>query len=478
MSIISKTNRNGVDVALETLQQRLYPKLLAYWDGTATYDMFPRANKNHIDGEIYPQISLDEKDYQDVLFNDKFSVTSFFIVNNTRGYSTELGQTTHKVSLIFQADLVALYGQTNRADEQFNMDVLRELSRESLYINVDTIEVIETPNDVYSDFTFNQGTFDKLRIQDFSQHHVVRFNFDITYRINCVPSVVPVCSPVTITENNVFLEFVPSGGTFNYNTSADPAANQVNGVSQTDIPSGGSKNFIIRYEDDSPVTVTTISDSATEFIGEVPNNVSGIAYIRDGWTIQNSNNTTGDLGWYLANTTEFDYNVNGITPILDPSDRTKLLTDNAFGNKELWTNDLGGTVLDGSDGSTVNYGINHYLGLGFDLTLGAPGTLNFATAYALVTSSTFAGYNDWRHITRKELDQINQGNTAADGALFDFADFSSSRPFFWTLNTVNATTCVLWGGKSFGADNNSYYLNFGLTTNTSNASLIPVRKHY
>lgn len=41
MAIVSKTNRDGVDVVIESLQQRFYASLIAYWDINAVYQMYP-----------------------------------------------------------------------------------------------------------------------------------------------------------------------------------------------------------------------------------------------------------------------------------------------------------------------------------------------------------------------------------------------------------------------------------------------------
>lgn len=83
------------------------------------------------------------------------------------------------------------------------------------------------------------------------------------------------CEPVTIFEDGILVDTVPSGGSYSYSSGGDPAGNTMNGTTLTDIAGGTTKAFTIRYEDDSPVTVTTITDNATSFIGEVPNPATG-----------------------------------------------------------------------------------------------------------------------------------------------------------------------------------------------------------
>ena len=66
MAIVSKTDRHGVDNAIEALQQSLFPRLIAYWDTNAVYTSYPRANKVFKDDDIIPEISLDKKELKEV----------------------------------------------------------------------------------------------------------------------------------------------------------------------------------------------------------------------------------------------------------------------------------------------------------------------------------------------------------------------------------------------------------------------------
>lgn len=194
MAIVSKTNRDGVDVVIEQLQQKWYAQLLGFW-GSATYQMYPRANKNYRDNQIIPEVSLDEKDYAEVLTNDKFSITSFFLNNDTRVFLDETKRIKQSISLIFQADLVELYGLTERADEKFNMDVLRVLKKDNQYVYGD-IEFIEGVDQVYSDLTITGDLKKQVDLTDISQFHVLKCTFDVVYKPNCNI----VITPAMITE--------------------------------------------------------------------------------------------------------------------------------------------------------------------------------------------------------------------------------------------------------------------------------------
>jgi hypothetical protein len=187
MAVVSKTNRDGIDVVIENLQQKFYSRLLAYWNGSATYESYPRANKinDKRDTEnVLPKISLDEKDYQGVLTNDKFDATSFWLIDDSRIFDDEINQIRQSISFIIQADLVELYGASERYDEQFNMDVLRVVKSESKYIYGD-IEIEEGVDNVYSDLNITGALRDKLRLTDISQFHVLKVTFDVIYKFKC-----------------------------------------------------------------------------------------------------------------------------------------------------------------------------------------------------------------------------------------------------------------------------------------------------
>lgn len=206
MAIQSKINRDGIDVVIEQLQQSTFPRLLGFWDGATTYISYPRANKVYKNDNIIPEVSLDKKDYREVLYQDKVFVTSFFIVDDTRIYNDETRQFKHTISMIFQADLVKLYGNTNRADEEFNMDVIRVLKKENLYI-VGDITLADGVDSVYSDLTISGELKDKLKLTNMSQRHLLRVTFDVLYRDDCAKPILLVCpqvgTPVSTTFNTV-----------------------------------------------------------------------------------------------------------------------------------------------------------------------------------------------------------------------------------------------------------------------------------
>lgn len=184
MAIVSKSNIDGIDIAINGLQQIYYSKLLAFWNTNSTYTMYPRANKNYKENDIRPEVSLDQKDYDSSLYNDKVSVNSFFLGADNRVYEYSNSQFRQNISLIFQADLVKLYGSNERLDEVFNSDVMRVISVDNVYM-VGDITITEGIDNVYSDLTFSTDFKDKIKHSDISNRHVVKFSFDVIYKLKC-----------------------------------------------------------------------------------------------------------------------------------------------------------------------------------------------------------------------------------------------------------------------------------------------------
>lgn len=217
--IIEKTHLDGVDTVINFLQTAFHARFLGNWNTGVTYQMWPRANKNpRSDGNggenKVAEVSLDQKDYKEVLLDDNYDVSSFFLINDTRVYQDENYQIKQSISLIFQADLVKLYGEVYRADERFNMDVLRVLHRENKYIFGD-INFIEGVDNVYSDLTFVGDFKQKMKIVDTSRTHVLKLTFDVIYRPNCNIRSAPVCTPAFYRNSDgTFTQSIDSGATF------------------------------------------------------------------------------------------------------------------------------------------------------------------------------------------------------------------------------------------------------------------------
>jgi hypothetical protein len=257
--IVEKTYKVGIDSVVAYFQEQLYSNLLSFWDVDSVYTCYPRANKNYKNDNILPEISLDQKDYLSTLFDDKVSVNSFFLASNKSEWIEEDGMLRHNLAIIFQADLISLYGSNERADERFKIDVLSILKGELNYKNGD-ISVSEGVDQVYSDLTFSKEFKDKVRLSDMSNRYVVKFEFEVNYRINCMASIVPVCAPVNIIRNGELILRALTGTDYPYETGAcDPVTITLNEEPFRILDSGEEINIKIEYQTSLVDPIASIS---------------------------------------------------------------------------------------------------------------------------------------------------------------------------------------------------------------------------
>ena len=210
MAIVSKTNIKGVDVVVNYLQEYAYAYLISYWDNAAVYTSYPRVNKNYREDNTIPELSIDNKDYKEVLHNDKISVSSFFVVNDTAVYNSLEERVKQNISIIFQCDLDSIYGSSERLDEVFNSDVLSVFAKEDNYITGD-ITITTGVDNVYSDFTISGELKDKIKLFDMSSTHVVKLSFDVIFDDGCTNALYRVCQNVITNVNDDLFSDVPSG---------------------------------------------------------------------------------------------------------------------------------------------------------------------------------------------------------------------------------------------------------------------------
>ena len=174
--LIQKSNPVGIDYVISQLQKKVYD-FLTVKKGFTKYDSYERAYVNPKGTSEIPEVYVGKNEYKEVLFNDKFNITSFFVVDDKRNYDKENARGfIQNVSLIFQCNLKALYPSiTHRADEEFNKDAFNALKY--AYSGIDINEMITGIDNVYSDF-------DKTRLEyvDMSSFHIVKLNFDLTYK--------------------------------------------------------------------------------------------------------------------------------------------------------------------------------------------------------------------------------------------------------------------------------------------------------
>jgi hypothetical protein len=198
---------------------------------------------------------------------------------------------------------------------------------------------------------------------------------------------------------------------------------------------------------------------------------SGIAYDRPILTGQSTSYQTGDDAWHVSNGT-YDY-----TPPTYPVSYSKLDTshaspflnlesNNAFGNKDRFTDDAGGQTY------TNAYTIDHLTGLGWKTTLETGTT--WSGAITAANAATDFSYSDWRVPSRKELYSILFAEiTTGKNSLFllDYAPFNNST----NTNYWCSTTTVLNSLNAFNIDNDGRH---SQTAKTGSLSYYLVRNHY
>lgn len=168
---------------------------------------------------------------------------------------------------------------------------------------------------------------------------------------------------------------------------------------------------------------------------------SGILYQRPVLTGQTTSYANYDDGWNLANNV-YDYTrpANPATVAeLDHDAAEPFITlkqNNAFGNKNRFTDDAGGQTYSNS------YAIDHLTGLGWYYTIQFGGS-NWTTQLSSANSSTLLTYTNWRMANLQEL--LTICNYQAQPRVFSYSPFSgiTSAQMSSTTNP-NSTSSVLY----------------------------------
>ena len=166
MALVLKDSPVGVDKPINTIQNALYDALVTNGSWT-NYESYSRANKNETENGIKPELFTGNgKDYVDVYMDDKFTVTSFFLVPDN--IPSVDGMRTANISIIFQANLDKLY---TTAPHRFDAEMHNQI--ENILTGLDgRFSFIDTHislDDVYAGLDTEQ-----VRLNDTHPCHVVR----------------------------------------------------------------------------------------------------------------------------------------------------------------------------------------------------------------------------------------------------------------------------------------------------------------
>lgn len=175
-----------------------------------------------------------------------------------------------------------------------------------------------------------------------------------------------------------------------------------------------------------------------------------------------------DEGWHVQNGT-FDYNplAGGTLVDLDKSTAayfTTVTPNNSFGNPNRFTNDMGGSVTDGSDGSTANYIVDNYTGLGWGIA--SRGPFNWNGRIDDAAALTIGAYSDFRNPSQPEGESISNPQLSA---VFNYV------PFNLTISIGTSTTPGISTGRAYTLASNG---DISFPTKTTSTTYIPVRNHF
>ena len=201
-----------------------------------------------------------------------------------------------------------------------------------------------------------------------------------------------------------------------------------------------------------------------------------ISYVRYDGRFQPTQYLLDDLAWYNTFTTFFNYAVVGVRPILDKTNERKLLTLNFWGNLDRATNDAGGVVFDGSDGSTPSYLVDNYTGLGWYLQSPIAGNANWADSNSTIQSLTLVGYTAWRMPAKFDIINILTTNGGTNLLVDNGASFTKDIHFL--LDSNSATDVAVWttGGAEYLSSTQFQLANPTTAYTTTNA--IICRNHF
>lgn len=172
MSLISKTNPVGIDNTIKWIQEHLWENIS--WNKGAfsdtDYECYHRAYRNETNSSEIWEVFTSVNDYKEVLYDDTFLATSFFVVSNNVNVSLS-GKETTDISIVFQLDLNKLYPTiSHRADEEAHREVMNILLDNPIGAKISRLT--KGIKNVYTELGYGANKFDDLQ-----PFHVFRIDF-------------------------------------------------------------------------------------------------------------------------------------------------------------------------------------------------------------------------------------------------------------------------------------------------------------
>lgn len=166
-------NPVGIDFSIKQVQQIFIDELWLDID-TSKKQFNDRVFRNFDkDGNLIPEIYVGDYEYEEVKFDDRLSILSWFDVSDSTN-SFDGGQVSQDVGIFFAVNLDDLYPNlTHRAVEESHKDVIKLL-------DASRITGITTGEAAYGDYYI-----DNLKRYNMQPWHVFRVNYLMNYIINC-----------------------------------------------------------------------------------------------------------------------------------------------------------------------------------------------------------------------------------------------------------------------------------------------------
>lgn len=173
MAIIQKNNPINEDAVIAEIQVQLYNDLIA--KGVTNYESYERVYL--LNG--VPELYVGNGNYKEVYFDDRFNLTSFFLLGQTKTIDS-IGYYSAPLSIIFQADLTKLFPTiTHRADAELHDMVKKSLDKVKSTITIN--EIVTGIENVYQGLDFEQSQY----LDDVSSFHLFRVNMEIKFLESC-----------------------------------------------------------------------------------------------------------------------------------------------------------------------------------------------------------------------------------------------------------------------------------------------------
>jgi hypothetical protein len=175
---------NGIDIPIQLIQQEVYDELLCKWQlQDSDWQCFGRVYKKaQPKGGYLPEAFVGGAggDYEPVLLDDKYAVSSFFAVNDI--YKADGFYNKYQVRLIFMVDLGRIYsGNETRPDAEARDAVQAAIGDNCHGFTVTS--VITTVPKVFAEYTISRAGVqqDGSKSHDVHPYHVFAIEGDLLW---------------------------------------------------------------------------------------------------------------------------------------------------------------------------------------------------------------------------------------------------------------------------------------------------------